>query len=157
MTLDQEYTAIDKLEATKVLPTKTIVGVILAMFIGVQAIFIIFKPSDEAMWQATGMIVSTNFAAVWLTVRGNQQIEDVQETAKSVYRPEILKFVNWQYALFRTMAKEIDDEPEDLIEDLSPVVAKILVRYAKEKRRLERLSKIDDDEVFMDAVKEMTR
>lgn len=157
MTLDQDYSAIDKLESVKVLPTKTIVGVIIAMFVAVQAIFIFFAPSDEAIWQATGMIVSTNFAAVWLTIRGNQQIEDVQSAAKRVYRPEIMKFVNWLYMLFRTVGKDIDEEPEDLIEDLAPIVSKILIRYAKEKRRLERLEAIEDDEVFMTAVQEMIR
>lgn len=154
--LDDTFQLIDSLEAKKVLPTSTIIAVVISMFLAVQIVFVIVNYKEEYLWQAIGMIVSTNFAAVWLTIRGNQQVEDMQRKAKTVYRPEVLKFVHWSHSLMTEISAEIN-EPEKKIEELAPIMAKVLDRYYTNKDRLERLSKIEDEEVFMSAMEEVIR
>ena len=150
---------IDKLSISedKVLRTSQLVSVIVTMFIVVQIFFILIPYNENWTWQFIGMIVSTNFAAVWLTIRGNQQIEDVRDSAKAVYRTEILKFVNWLYSLMNAMKESTDDDPEVMIDELAPLFSKALVRYYKIKHRIDKLVEIDDDEIFVEAFEEFVR
>jgi len=150
---------VDRLHSTeeKVLRTSMLITVILTMFILVQIFFILVPYNKTLSWQFLGMIVSTNFAAVWLTIRGNQQIDDVRNSAKQVYRPEILKFVNWAYSLMNKMRETSDEDPEVMIEELAPSISKVLVRYYRIKHRIDKMVDIEDDEIFVEAFEEFVR
>jgi len=151
--------AIDRLSETEdeVLRTRFIVTVIVTMFFAVQIFFLVVNYSEILLWQFIGMIVSTNFAAVWLTIRGNKQIEDVRANAKMVYRPSILKFVHWLYELFEEMKNQGVEDPEEMISDIAPDLAAIIARYHKNKARINRMAKIEDDNIFNEAYEEFVK
>jgi hypothetical protein len=158
MTLEETLEEIDQMPRfTKVLPTKFVVITVAAMFIVVQAAFLMVDYTDNYSWQATGMILSTNFAAIWLAVSLISQIERIERRASTIYRPEILKFANWFYSLMEKIKESSSGNPEKQIEDLAPVVVKVLERYHSNKTRIERLDSIEDDEVFMSAMEEVIR
>ena len=141
------------------LSTKAILSIMGCIFIGVQVAFLLFSPSDEMNWQIGGWILSTNIAAVWLGVLGNMQVEKARAASKMVYSPDLIETLHWLSHLKQEIESinESSISTEEQINTIAPTLSKVIFRYYGMRDKIERLSNIDDDEVFTSAIEEVNK
>jgi hypothetical protein len=137
--------------------TKSILVIMVAIFIGVQLAFLVFASSDEMTWQISGWILSTNIAAVWLGVLGNMQVERARAASQVVYSADLLETLHWLTKLKLAVEKEneADIEIDEQINAIAPTLSKVIFRYYKLRDKIDRLAKIKNDEVFISAIEEV--
>jgi hypothetical protein len=151
--MSQEHKELAKM---RYITTNSLVGIVIGLFVVTQITFLVVTPSEVIEWNIAGWILSTNIAAVILTIIGNREVEKARALSQKVYTPELTEAVIFAGKLKTAIDAEMSTQDDDII-DVAPALAVIIKRIIENKTRLEKLKNIKDDEVFMSAVEEVTR
>ena len=143
-----------ELARMRYITTNSLIGIVIGLFIVTQITFLVVTPSAEIEWNIAGWILSTNIAAVILTIIGNREVEKARALSQKVYTPELTEAVIFAGKIKTAIDEELGNKDEDLI-DIAPDLAIILKRIIENKTRIRRLKNIKNDEVFMSAVEEV--
>lgn len=145
-----------ELAKMRYITTNSLVGIVIGLFVVTQITFLVVTPSEVIEWNIAGWILSTNIAAVILTIIGNREVEKARDLSQKIYTPELTEAVIFAGKLKTAIDTEMNSQDDELI-DVAPALAVIIKRIIENKTRLQKLKNIKDDEVFMSAVEEVTR
>ncbi len=145
-----------ELAKMRYITTNSLVGIVVGLFVVTQITFLVVTPSEVIEWNIAGWILSTNIAAVILTIIGNREVEKARDLSQKIYTPELTEAVIFAGKLKTAIDTEMSTQDDEII-DVAPALAVIIKRIIENKTRIEKLKNIKDDEVFMSAVEEVTR
>ena len=76
-----------ELARMRYITTNSLIGIVIGLFIVTQITFLVVTPSAEIEWNIAGWILSTNIAAVILTIIGNREVEKLEHCRRRFTRP----------------------------------------------------------------------